>query len=175
MKWNFIGEKTVLVAVPSLTRQVVAENPDGSIPTAPIPWKWGYMTPGWKGAPWAPISAYYIPRPVWVVEGYHQDPYYNYGKHTFYVDKELYIMVHKEVCNRAGEYWKHAPNFVSLAESKGGNNLLGWPQIMLIVDDRNHHATASERVYKSGSSVYLPQSKLGPGFFTVSNLQLLSK
>jgi hypothetical protein len=47
-------------------------------------------------------------RPVWIVEGQSEDPYYNFGKVIMYFDKDLYRIYWKLVHNRAGEYFYNA-------------------------------------------------------------------
>ena len=175
MKWKFVGERTLLIAVPSLKKQVVEENSDGSMPVVTVDSKWGFRTPGWKGAPWVPTSCFYIPRPVWVVEGNHQDPYYNFGKHIMYVDKELYIIWYKEVFDKGGESWKFCPFITSLTESKSGNNLLGWQSMILTIDTKYKHATCVDKLPDRGTGVFLPLSRLGPDYFTIGKLQEISK
>lgn len=45
-------------------------------------------------------------RRVWVVEGVPRDPDYCYGRRRLWVDQENFLVLHSEVWDPAGEYWK---------------------------------------------------------------------
>ncbi|MEA2627222.1 MAG: hypothetical protein QOD06_3267 [Candidatus Binatota bacterium] len=104
---------------------------------------WGFETPGWKGAPWAPVDAFWVKRPVWVIEGEPKDPYYNYGRQTFFVDRDTYLSYMKIVNTRAGEYWKTV--VVDLGMSCAPRNERCYPVVAmsLVVDDLRDRATAT--------------------------------
>jgi hypothetical protein len=59
--------------------------------------------------PWLIVdNLFLVPRPVWVLEGQSEDPYYNFGKVIMYMDKDMYRIYWKLVHNRAGEYFYNA-------------------------------------------------------------------
>jgi hypothetical protein len=47
----------------------------------------GYMDPQWKGLAWAPLTAAFAKRRLWVIEGKPKDRYYLYGRIELYIDK----------------------------------------------------------------------------------------
>ncbi len=108
-KWKLIGEGKILAPVvqpyPFVQRKVGDTRWAVDIPYL----KGGYEVPGAKGAPWLIVeNLSYIVRPVWIVEGQSEDPYYNFGKVIMYFDKDLYRIYWKLVHNRAGEYFYNA-------------------------------------------------------------------
>ena len=51
----------------------------------------GFESPGWQGAPWAPVAPVLAKRKLWVIEAVPKDKYYLYGKIELYVDKEGFV------------------------------------------------------------------------------------
>jgi hypothetical protein len=108
-KWKLIGEGKVLAPVvqpyPFTQRKVEDTRWNLDIPYL----KGGYEVPGAKGVPWLIVeNLHYLVRPVWIVEGQSDDPYYNFGRVIMYFDKDLYRIYWKLVHNRAGEYFYNA-------------------------------------------------------------------
>ena len=105
-KWKLIGEGQVLAPVlspePLKQKWVTPTRAEIEIPY----FKAAYETPGAKGIPWLVVdNLFMIPRPVWIIEGESEDPYYNFGKVIMYMDKDMYRIWWKLVHNRAGEYF----------------------------------------------------------------------
>ncbi len=149
MNWKVLGEKVVLV--PKAYWQ--AESPDKLVKQPNGGWKgrpapgthqYGCQDPNWKGAPWAQLHQVWIPRKVYLIEGNPLDPYYNYGRQLFYVDKESFMPVYKITSNRAGDHWKTLM-IDQFAQWWGDDNKMTIDQqgCFLVIDDKNHHATAS--------------------------------
>lgn len=74
-------------------------------------WSWDekeQKLAGWFLGPpavlWVPVSGY-------VVEAYPKDSNYNYGKQLLWFQKDTYAGVHKEIYNRAGEYFRTLTDF----------------------------------------------------------------
>ncbi|MBU4035168.1 MAG: DUF1329 domain-containing protein, partial [Proteobacteria bacterium] len=135
--------------------------------------KFGYDTPGWKGAPWAITSAKWVPRKCWVVEQMPKDPYYNWGLHVNYVDKETFSIWHKEVYDKAGQFqvWMIAPR--SYCELPDGRNDIGEVDAYIITNEKVRHSTMSN--IENPHELYLPANRLVPGDFTMSNFLKASK
>jgi hypothetical protein len=57
---------------------------------------------GWKGVPWAPVSAVLGLRPVWIVEAIPRDPNYLYGRIVLRFDAETYRGAWASKYDRAG-------------------------------------------------------------------------
>jgi len=108
-KWKLVGEGETLAPVLSPDPLVMDKVGDTRW-SAKIPYfRAAYETPGAKGAPWLIVeNLVLIPRPVWILEGESEDPFYNFGKVIMYMDKELYRIYWKLVHNRAGEYFYNA-------------------------------------------------------------------
>ncbi len=148
MNWKIVGEKIVLI--PKTEWQ--AQTPDIMRKAARGAWETYKSTPPlvfgaddkeWKGVAWAPVSAVWVPRKMYLIEATPLDPYYNYGKCLYYVDKEAFVPIYKIVQNKAGEHWKTL--LVDQYAQDWGDGMRtidqqGW---YLVVDDKTHHACAS--------------------------------
>lgn len=180
MKWKYVGEKTILVHFTSPDMIPVEQMSDGSL-TRKYPYskhlKFGYEIPGWKGAPWAPApgTITYAPRKVWVVEQLPKDPYYNWGLHINYVDKETYIIWYKEVYDKSGQFRTWVSTLLHYSESPSGKNNLGENDAQIYVDEKVRHSTVSCRTPFPEAYIFMPASKLSPAFFKINNFLLLSK
>jgi hypothetical protein len=177
MKWKLVGEKTILVPFASLTKEVLAEAPDGVMSMTFHDLKWGFATKGWKGAPWCPTGVTWVPRPVWVVEQMPKDPYYNWGLHINYVDKETNGCLLKEVYDKAGQFRTWLMCATHYGEGPSGNNNVGHLTTFAAIDEKAHHASIGDAVIPPNFHVskFLPSSKLGPDFFLLSHFLQLSK
>ncbi len=173
--WKLVGRADILVPAMSLDPQPLHA---GETWKNGREWKtgddyvgvrWGYQVPGWKGAPWAPTNAYWVKRPVWIVEGHPLDRYYSYGRQLFYVDRETYQVYVKVVDTPAGEYWKTV--LVDLGMSCAPDRERCYPVVAMsmFVDDKNDRATATS-VAGPGSTVYVNTPSLRPELFTIQGL-----
>jgi len=147
--WKLVGQADILVPAMSLDPQPL--HPGATWKNG-REWKtaddyvgvrWGYEVQGWTGAPWAPTNAYWVKRPVWIVEGHPIDRYYSYGRQLFYVDRDTYQAYVKVVDTPAGEYWKTV--LVDLGMSCAPERERCYPVVAmsLFVDDKNDRATAT--------------------------------
>ncbi len=178
MTWKLVGEKTILVPFTSIAKQLLHEAPDGSVQRMVSPYKLGYQTPGWKGAPWAPTTMTYVPRSVWVIEQMPKDPYYNWGLHVNYVDKETNVIWYKEVYERSGDFRTWVMNCLHYGEAESGKNNVGDNDVQIMIDEKARHASAFGRTNTNDPGLgylYLPESKMGIDFFGMSHFLLLSK
>ncbi len=108
-RWKLVGEGKVLA--PLIGPYSIEQKKVGDTRwEVAIPYlRAAYETPGATGAPWRIVeNLSYVVRPVWIVEGKSEDPFYNFGKVIMYFDKELYRIYWKLVHNRAGEYFYNA-------------------------------------------------------------------
>lgn len=182
-KWKVLKEQTILIPVPdSHTKKPLqyVKLPDGTWRSPPgvQPVISGWQVKGWKGAPWAPMNVLYVPRTCYVIEGTPLDPYYNYGKQIFYVDKGGRIS-YKVIYDKAGEYWKTLVVTWQCAQWGDDNkrvlaNVFYYAQI----DDKSHHASIANclgvhrgKEYRSAYEV----RSLTPRMFTPANIQTLTK
>ncbi len=137
---------------------------------------WGFRTKGWKGAPWAPIGLTYVPRRVWVIEQWPKDPYYNWGLHINYVDKETYSIYVKEVYDKAGQFHTWMMTFYHYEEAPSGNNIIGYLDGAIPINERIRHALPTPASFPDRRpKIFLPSSKIKPDYFTMSNFLQLSK
>jgi hypothetical protein len=147
--WKLVGSQEMLVAAATLAPQPLHPGARWENGTEWVTGKdytgvtWGYEQPGWKGAPWAPATHYWVKRPVWIVEGQSRDPYYNYGRQLFYVDRETYHAYAKIVHTRAGEYWKTVMVDLGMACAPDGERCYPVVSLSLVVDDLHDRATAT--------------------------------
>lgn len=174
---KLIGEKTLLMPFSSTKTKIIKRNPDGSIERQHDVPRYGYETPGWKGALWAPVDVTWAPRPVWIVEAIPKDPYYNYGKIIFYLDKENYVIYCKVQYDKAGEYWKTLLGYSSCQQTTDGEKYIGLLSGLINIDDRTQHAsiTSVQRFPGVMDRFNLRVEDFGPFYFTESNVRELSK
>lgn len=177
--WKYVGQKTLLLPFPTEKTQVVKQNSDGSIETEYIPVKIGHEDPAFKGAPWAPLSLVWVPRPVWLVEGMPKDPYYNYGRQIFIMDRDTNLCFYKVVYDRSGEYWKTVlvswPNRMT---SDGLIRLCGDATFYMVVDSKTHHATVAHNCIEypgRRNASNIPVTEMSERNFTDAYIRQLSK
>jgi hypothetical protein len=145
-KWKLVGEGTVLAPVlspePLLQKQISPTRWEVDIPY----YKAAYETPGAKGAPWLIVdNLKMIPRPVWILEGQSEDPYYNFGKVIMYMDKDMYRIYWKLVHNRAGEYFYNAMCSYHWSKSPDGSFSAVTPDMVVGVNDKTNRAAIGGR------------------------------
>jgi hypothetical protein len=107
-KWKLVGEGKILAPVlspePLKQKQVSASRYEVEIPY----FKGAYETPGAKGAPWLIVeNLSMIPRPVWIIEGESEDPYYNFGK--------VMVVGVNDKTNRAALGGRYSAQFIETA------------------------------------------------------------
>ncbi len=178
MDWNLLEERTILVPFTTPKKISIKENPDGSVVRIFPDYKIGYQDPAWKGRPWFPTAVTWHPREVYLVESIPRDPYYNVGKIIYYCDKQAWMLWGCEHYNRAGEYWKCLFIHVSHQVTPSGKNILPASDGYFIVDEKTNHATYARTTYTPSLQtdyLWLPPEALGPGDFTLSAMQQLSK
>jgi hypothetical protein len=162
MSWKVIGEKVVLMCKidwQADSPDILVKQPNGSWlsqkgkPCA----KYGHEDKSWNGAKWAPLNVIYVPREMYIIEATPLDPYYNYGKQIFYVDKEAQVPVYKITANKAGEHWKTL--FIDQYTQNWGDDKKqtvdqqGW---YVVIDDKRHHASGcTARGVWEGFEMYL--------------------
>jgi hypothetical protein len=169
-KWKLIGEGNVLAPVlspyPLPQKQVSPTRWEVSIPY----FKGAYETPGAKGAPWLIVdNLKMIPRPVWILEGQSEDPYYNFGKVIMYMDKDMYRIYWKLVHNRAGEYFYNAMCAYHWSKSDDGTYSTVSPNMVVGVNDKTNRAAIGGRY----SSQFL-ENKFDDDYFTLHHLTHMS-
>lgn len=145
-KWKLIGEQNILAAVlspdPLLQQQAGPTRYNVEIPY----FKGAYETPGAKGIPWLVVeNLVLVPRPVWIVEGQSEDPYYNFGKVIMYMDKDMYRIYWKLVHNRAGEYFYNAMCAYHWSVNSDGTFTAVTPNMVVGVNDKTNRAALGGR------------------------------
>jgi hypothetical protein len=169
-KWKLIGEGNVLAPVlspyPLPQKQVSPTRWEVSIPY----FKGAYETPGAKGAPWLIVdNLKMVPRPVWILEGQSEDPYYNFGKVIMYMDKDMYRIYWKLVHNRAGEYFYNAMCAYHWSKTDDGSYTAVSPNMVVGVNDKTNRAAIGGRY----SSQFL-ENKFDDDYFTLHHLTHMS-
>lgn len=176
MSWKFLGEGTYLMPFTSEKKYPMRDMPDGSIEKVPVYVTKGYETKGFKGAAWCPVSWAWHPREVYIVEGMPKDPYYNYGKQVFYIDKQNFNIYFKVVYDKAGEYWKTVGVSYTYSVAPSGRTTQGRNTFFIAIDDRNNHASVGDQVMdEADRRSDLPYSEINESNFTEAALRALSK
>ncbi len=175
MTWKLLGEKTILVPFTSMKKFAEQADKDGAMPRTVPTYKFGYQTPGWKGASWAPTNMIYVPRRVWVIEQIPKDRYYAWGVHIGYVDKETNFIWYKEVYDKTGEFRTWLSICVHYAELPDGRNNIGDYDVLLFIDEKVPHASTFGRDPKYPGYLFLPSSRLGITFYGMDNFMQQSK
>jgi hypothetical protein len=147
-KWKLVGEQNILA--PVLSPDPLPQIPASGSTTrwnVEIPYfKGAYETPGAKGIPWLIVdNLVLVPRPVWVLEGQSEDPYYNFGKVIMYMDKDMYRIYWKLVHNRAGEYFYNAMCAYHWSVNKDGTFTAVTPNMVVGVNDKTNRAALGGR------------------------------
>ncbi len=77
--------------------------------------------------PWVPVSIAGVPRKVWTIELFPNDPFYEAGREVLYVDQELMLPVMKVTSDRIGEFQKFILGGWGLAEKKDKSSSTSLP------------------------------------------------
>ncbi|GIW42531.1 MAG: hypothetical protein KatS3mg076_3108 [Candidatus Binatia bacterium] len=165
-KWKLVGEGRILAPVlspePLKQRWISPTRAEVDIPY----FRAVYETPGAKGIPWLVVeNLVLVPRPVWILEGQSEDPYYNFGKVTMYMDKDMYRIWWKLVHNRAGEYFYNAACAYHFSTNDDGSFKTVTQNMVVGVNDKTNRACLAGRY----SSQYI-ERKFPDDFFTLHNL-----
>ncbi|MBI5895808.1 MAG: DUF1329 domain-containing protein [Desulfobacterales bacterium] len=158
MKWKFIEKTTVLVPQVDWNMEApltAMKQSDGSwlVEGSKTPPTEGYNDPNWKGAPWFPMNIKWAPREVYVVEAEAKDPYYSYGKCTYYIDRSMGICF-KIIYNKAREYWKTLLTLPMIVDYNGNRDLGSAITWYGSVDDKAEHTTTAPCYGTYGGSKY---------------------
>lgn len=176
LTWKFLGEGTYLMPFTSEKLFKIKDMPDKSILRVPVYTQKGYEIKGFKGAPWCPVTWAWHPREVYILEGNPKDPYYNYGKMIFYIDKENFNVYFKVVHDKAGEYWKTVGVSYAFEQTPSGRETLGRVNFFLAIDDKYNHASVGDDVMDAADfRSDLPLSELNESQFTESAIRGLTK
>ena len=170
-KWKLVGEANILAPVLS---------PEPLLQTRLSPTRWEVQlpyfkaaceTPGATGAPWQIVeNLSMVPRPVWILEGYSEDPYYNFGKVIMYMDKDMYRIYWKLVHNRAGEYFYNAMCAYHWSKSEDGTFSAVAPNMVIGVNDKTNRAAIAGRY-----ATQFIENDFGDKHFTLSHLSRMSE
>lgn len=164
--WKLVGEGKVLAPLigtePLRQKKASDTRVDVEIPYL----KGAYETPGGKGAPWQIVDhMVMVPRPVWILEGQSDDPYYNFGKVVMYMDKDIYRIWWKLVHNRSGEYFYNAMCVYHFSADETRSFTAVTPSAVIGVNDKTNRACMAGRY----SSQFL-ESNFDDGYFSLSTL-----
>jgi hypothetical protein len=146
MEWKLVGQQDLLVPTTLPGPVPMVAGPESGSGTTWIVskdyegMKFGFDTPGWTGAQWAPTNVIWVKRPVWVIEAFPKDPYYSYGRQVLYLDRENAQLFFKVVYNRAGEYWKLTLTDFAQGWSPDGKHRFVVTAVQMAIDDKTHHA-----------------------------------
>lgn len=165
-RWKLIGEGKVLAPVLSPEPLKMKKVTDSRWEVAIPYFKGAYETPGAKGAPWLIVeNLNMIPRPVWILEGQSEDPFYNFGKVIMYMDKDMYRIWWKLVHNRAGEYFYNAMCAYHFSQEDGGGFSAVTPNMVVGVNDKTNRAAIGGRYSSQFIETNYPRD-----YFTIKSL-----
>ncbi len=169
-RWKLVGEGKILAGVlspePIKQKKVSETRYEVDVPY----FKAAYETPGAKGAPWQIVeNLTMIPRPVWIIEGESEDPYYNFGKVIMYMDKDMYRIWWKLVHNRAGEYFYNAMCAYHFSTNDDGSFTAVTPNMVVGVNDKTNRAALGGRY----SQQFL-ETNFDRDYFTLKHLTNIS-
>jgi hypothetical protein len=169
-RWKLVGEGKILAPVlspdPLKQKWVTETRAEVEIPY----FKGAYETPGAKGIPWLVVeNLSMIPRPVWILEGQSEDPYYNFGKVIMYMDKDMYRIWWKLVHNRSGEYFYNAACAYHWSRKDDGTFATVTPNMVIGVNDKTNRACLAGRY----SSQFI-ERKYADDYFTLRHLTVMS-
>jgi hypothetical protein len=120
-----------------------------------------------KGSPWLLDEEFEV-RDCYVVEITAKDPNYCYRRQVYYVDKESFHGVAKEVYDRKNEYWKEMLMFGTNYEYPDGRKFWGiLGSIFVNVQTEHININCPS---ESGATIYY-NIGLTPKFFTLSQMQ----
>ena len=169
-RWKLVGEGTVLAGIlspdPLIQKKVSDSRWEVDIPY----FKGAFETPGAKGAPWLVVeNLKMVPRPVWIIEGQSEDPYYNFGKVIMYMDKDMYRIWWKLVHNRAGEYFYNAMCAYHFSKNNEKAFSVVTPNMVVGVNDKTNRACLAGRYNSQFIELNYPED-----YFTLSHLTKMS-
>jgi hypothetical protein len=165
-KWKLVGQGTILAPVLRPEPFGMTRENGGSRYSVNIPYmKAAFEIPGSKAAPWwVEENLVFVPRPVWIVEGQSEDPYYNFGKVIMYFDRDLYRIYWKLVHNRAGEYFYTAAcgyHFIKDGETFSAV----YPNLVIGVNDKTNRAALGGRYQSS-----FVERNFDPSYFSLRTI-----
>ncbi len=86
---------------------------------------------------WSPISLYWVPRKVWIIEIIHKSGLYPYYKEDLVIDQEFFLPYFKISYNQLGEEEKIVFSSWSVAESKDQHTSLPFLTFVTAVEQGN--------------------------------------
>lgn len=151
VEWKLLGETTILAGFNSATPQAIVENNEGEWIVQGMDDREHYAAFGYEPfarkyydhpvAPWCQTNTIWTPRQVYVIEGRHKNPYYNYGRQIHYVDKENFVVYWKQIFDRSDAYWKMFWTTWGVAASADGGKAATILASM-VLDERLQHCSA---------------------------------
>ncbi len=171
-RWKLVGEGTILAPLLSPDPLVMKKVSDSNARwNVVIPYfKAGYETAGAKGVPWLIVeNLQLVPRPVWILEGESEDPYYNFGKVIMYMDRDMYRIYWKLVHNRAGEYFYNAMCAYHFSRDKDLTWTAVSPNLVVGVNDKLNRAALGGRYSEQFIEHSFPED-----YFTLQTLTQMS-
>lgn len=179
MNWKVVGEKTMLCPFSQVDLRHTTEDPDGTYHFNYAPVKIGFQDPNWKGAKWALLNVVWVPRRVIVMEQLPKDPYYAWGLHINYMDKETDVIFMKEIHDKTGAFRTWSIAVYTKTVTPSGRDNVGMRDIQMTIDEKARHATCgwvqNDTVNKEKSSMFMPKSRLSPDIFTKEYIMRMSK
>lgn len=182
MKWKILGEGVILGGFNSAVPQKIKINDAGEWVIQGMQDRRKYAAFGYedyakdyykgKVAPWCQTNTVWVKRPVWIVEGLPQNPYYNYGREIHWIDKETFVDYWKQIYDRSDEYWKMLWMTWGVAVTDDGKEGISILSSM-VLDERLNHCSAIDEYGKdcyyttNAKTIDLSQFSL-PGFTKLS-------
>ena len=183
MKWRFVKESKGLQcniewAAEHTNKMRRLPNGTWRTPADEIAVIWGWEVEGTKVALWAPVNVVWVPRNFVVVEAIPLDPYYNYGKLVYWIDRDTYWITYKIIWDRAMEYWKTIMFFPRCFEWADKKGVQCGASGYVCFDEKTKHATQGVTGgRRHGRDIYVEfaNPKINRRYFTVERLRTASK
>jgi hypothetical protein len=161
--WKLLGETTILGGFNSAKPQRIQVNDAGEWVAEGMDDRESYAAYGYEPyskkyypgdvAPWCATNTIWVKRPVWVIEGRHRDPYYNYGRQIHWVDKETFTVYWKQIFDRSDEYWKMYWTYWGVSATDDRKEA-ACSVISGVMDERRQHASFIDGYCKDCFYIY---------------------
>ncbi len=141
-EWRLIGQSEALASYGFRKPLTVTETKNGEwVFTPEEPIRLAFQDESATVAAWCPLTPVYVKRPVWVIEAKAEDPYYNYGTQSIWIDRETWTPVCKVIHDRSGKFWKLLLITHVGLQTEGGEEKGVLALDHLMIDTRRDHAT----------------------------------
>ena len=177
--WKLIGAREALVLADP--RSLDGTSPRRGLPDGGVVERWppdqktvGYQDPAWTGAPWGPIGAVLVRRPVWVVEAKPRDRFYVFDRLEFWIDRETFQGAMIRKADRTGKIVRSVLFLTAASQpiEAGGESVVIPAGSMALICAENLDASRATTLGASppSGSVHERRAHIDPGLFAYERL-----